>query len=195
MKNVLFCLSICLISSTMACATECPAGYTCGATTADAGHIVGDAGPATHDSGPVTPTADAGHSPTPYRSCGASGMIPTRFRITVLDASNGPLGTCAAGWDPIAYALPVTGDIHVVGSDIDQLVRSEWAGEVDFNFMCGGGFDYASILPGQHPSDRGVRVEVFYGNDTPVDVSSRVSTATSPSGGTLFRLPLCSSYL
>ncbi|MCE9586608.1 hypothetical protein K8R04_04850 [Candidatus Uhrbacteria bacterium] len=148
------------------------------------------------DSGSVA-VVDAGVRPTEWRSCGGPGAIsPTRFRIRVLDAADGPLGACAAGWDPIAYALPISGDVHVVGSDIDQLVRPEWVGtEVDFNFICGSDGRYATVPAGSNPSDCRVSVEVSYDGISFEDVSSIVDTAVSPSGGTLFRLPLCSTYL
>lgn len=155
-----------------------------------------DAGPAPMaDSG--TPTVDSGvPTPTEWRSCGAAGRVPTRFRIRVIDGADGPLGACEGGWDPIAYALPVTGNIYVRGSDIDQMVRAEWAGgEVDFNFICGDNAAYASLAPGSTPAAVRVTVEVSYDGTNFEDVSTRVGTATSPSGGNLFRLPLCSSYL
>lgn len=159
----------------------------------DAGVVpMGDAG--------YMPTADAATTPpTPWRHCGADGMSPTRFRISVLDAANGPLGSCTSGWDPTAYALPVTGTVYTPGSDIDQRVRPEWVGaEVDLGFRCSASGEYAAIPAGSTAMSRNVRIEVWYDPDAtgaPEDVSSIVTTAVSPGGGNVLRLPLCSSLL
>lgn len=174
----------------------------CGCNTSPDGPTYGtDAGVTpVGDSGP-TVLADAATTtspPTPWRHCGADGMSPTRFRISVLDGANGPLGTCAAGWDPIALALPGRGDIYVPGSDIDQRVDPSWSGaEVDFNFICAA-TGLSAVLPaGTTPMARNVRVEVWYDPDATgpsEDVSSIVTTANGV-GGQRFRLPLCSSLL
>jgi len=161
-----------------------------------------DSGPlAMGDAGPVTPMGDAAVTtpPTPWRTCGADGMSPTRFRISVIDAANGPLGACSSGWDPTAYSLPVTGTVYTPGSDIDQRVRREWVGaEVDVGFRCVATGEYAVIPAGSTAMSRNVRVEVWYDPDAtgaPEDVSSIVTTAVSPGGGHVLRVPLCSTLL
>lgn len=186
MKNTLTVLSFVLASILAGCNTspEGPLGT-------DSGAVVpmGDAGPML--------ASDGGPSPTAWRHCGASGISPVEFRIQVVDATNGPLGACASGWDPIAFALPVSGDIHVTGSDIHQSVRPEWVGrEVDFNFVCASDGRYATIAGGSHPSDVNVHVGVRMSATDPwIDVSPSVGTAVSPSGGTLFRVSLCDENL
>ncbi len=184
-----FLLSIAIITLVVSGCNLSPEGPM---PTSDAGVVpMGDSG--------FMPTADAATPPTPWRSCGAGGMSPTRFRVTVLDAVGGPLGTCSSGWDPTAYALPVTGTVYTPGSDIDQRVRPEWVGaEVDLGFRCSASGEYAAIPAGSTAMSRNVRIEVWYDPDatgTPEDVSSIVTTAVSPGGGNVLRLSLCSSYL
>jgi len=191
MKNTLTIVSFVLVALVSGCNTS-PEGPTYGS---DAGVTpVGDSGPVS--------TGDSGGSvvdPTPWRHCGADGMSPTRFRISVLDAANGPLGTCSSGWDPTAYALPVTGTVYTPGADIDQRVRPEWVGaEVDVGFRCAATGEYAVLPAGSTAMARNVRIEVWYDPDAtgaPEDVSSIVTTAVSPGGGNVLRLSLCSSNL
>jgi hypothetical protein len=188
MNKILFVLSFVALALVSGCNTS-PDGPLYGS---DAGVTpVGDSGPTVLADAATTP-------PTPWRHCGADGMSPTRFRVTVLDAANGPLGSCASGWDPTAYSLPVTGTVYTPGSDIDQRVRPEWVGaEVDLGFRCSSG-DYAAIPAGSTAMSRNVRIEVWYDPDAtgaPEDVSSIVTTAVSPGGGYVLRLPLCSSLL
>lgn len=189
MKTILNTLFVLIVAFAVGCnlSPEGPIGSDAGVTP------VGDSGPS------VTSDAAATTPPTPWRTCGADGMSPTRFRVTVLDAANGPLGSCTSGWDPTAYALPVTGTVYTPGSDIDQRVRPEWVGaEVDLGFRCSASGEYAAIPAGSTAMSRNVRIEVWYDPDAtgaPEDVSSIVTTAVSPGGGNVLRLPLCSSLL
>lgn len=195
MNKISFVLSIVLALAGCSLSNEAPLAGDSGVV-ADAHTPAADAGPApTSDSGPVA-VVDAG-SATAWRNCGASGTSPVEFRIQVVDAVSGPLGACANGWDPKALALPVSGDIYVVGSDIDQSVRPEWVGgEVDFNFICATDGRSATIVTGSHPSTVNVHVGVkMSAAGAWFDVSPSVGTAVSPGGGTVYRLSLCDEVL